>query len=148
MSSRKFRDILEPLRARRLWGHDRALREVANLRSELESMRTKETQFASSLAQQSLAGQDGWKGKPNPETHLATISWLAEQHALRMAAEREVSACERRLVAAIAAWDRAHAALDAVDKKVEQNRSAHSRAAETASQTEADANWLTRKGRT
>jgi hypothetical protein len=145
MSLRKFRDLLEPLRARRTWTHDAALRRVAQLRRELEEHRANESRLTSSVKAQALTAQGTWSAAPHPETRIAAVSWLAERQAACLEAQREVTAAQARLAQAIAAWERAVAALDAVDKQAKRDRVAHSRAVQAGAQVEADADWLARR---
>jgi hypothetical protein len=145
MSSRKFREPLEPLRARRTWARDAALRRVGQVRRELDTLQAKQARLASLLTQQALAAQGAWANAPQPEAHLAAISWLAARQAERVVADGELAQCKARLAEAIAHWQRADAALDAVERQTRRDRAAHARAAQVRAQTDADADWLVRK---
>lgn len=145
MNTRKFLDVLEPLRVRRTWTHDAALRRVARVRRELETLRTNETRLARTVSEQARSAQDLWTETPNPQTHMAAVSWLAQRQAARVLAQQEIAAAKARLSEAIMQWEMAVAALDAVDKQTQLDRKAHAHALDMRAQGEADDEWLARK---
>jgi hypothetical protein len=144
MTLRKFRDLLEPLRVRRSWARDDALRRVGQLRRELQALKANEIRLASEAGEQAHLTQTAWSGAPHPAARLAAVSWLAAHEAQRLAAQREVVDGETRLAQAIAHWERASAALEAVEKQTQRDRAAHAHAAQVQAQAQADAEWLAR----
>lgn len=147
MTASKFPDSLAPLRTRRAWTHDAALREVTRIRRELAVLRENESTVAEAAERQSCATVDSWLGAPDPRIRAASLAWLSQREAERLAASRDREEAERGLEEALAHWERARAALDAVDEQTRIDRIIHRRNLQKAAQVDADADWLTRGSR-